>query len=316
VINNDKHAVKLWDIYKNYYNQTYSTSEEDEKRSKNFIETLSFITKTNDPLKRKPNLYRLGLNQFASMDFEELIKHYTGVLVPDKLEMIKSGKPVFNRHNLTSTRRKILPTHVDYRPYMNAIENQGGCSSCYAFASLATVEGTYALKKQQRINLSKQQIIDCVSQNQCQPWFVHLTLDYIKQHHGLAIARSYPYQAAQNTCKSKSKSTGAIIDYGLVQPNDEEAMKLALNTFGPLAVRIGITKRFETYRDGILDIPSCSTKDGHAVVIVGYGTEHGEDYWLVRNSWGTGWGDKGYFKMARNKNNMCGIASWVYYVTV
>jgi len=222
----------------------------------------------------------------------------------------------FDGHNLTASTRKILPKFLDYRQHMNRIEHQGRCSSCYAFASLATVEGTYALKKQRRINLSKQQIIDCVSVNRCEPWYVHLTLEYIKQHHGLQLAQSYPYHAVQQRCNVKSKAIGTISGYARVKPGNEAAMKLALNRFGPLTVAVAITNEFNVYTSGILDIPSCSTEVNHAVVIVGYGTEHGEDYWLVRNSWGTTWGEKGYFKIARNKNNMCGIASEVYYVTV
>lgn len=86
---------------------------------------------------------------------------------------------------------------------------------------------------------------------------------------------------------------------------------------GPVAVSIDAGLRsFQTYVDGIYNEPSCtSTQLNHAVLVVGYGTLNGQDYWLVKNSWGVNWGMKGYIMMARNRENQCGIATAAVYPT-
>ncbi|KAK2843699.1 hypothetical protein Q7C36_011914 [Tachysurus vachellii] len=84
---------------------------------------------------------------------------------------------------------------------------------------------------------------------------------------------------------------------------------------GPISVGIDASnKSFKLYASGIYDEPYCSSsKLNHGVLVVGYGTDDGKDYWLVKNSWGLNWGDKGYIKMYRNKDNQCGIATQASY---
>ncbi|CAF1139434.1 unnamed protein product [Didymodactylos carnosus] len=211
---------------------------------------------------------------------------------------------------------------VDYRSYMNPIENQGQCGSCYAFAVTAAIEGTYSVKKGSRIKMSKQQLIDCSPNNGCSGGYLGATFDYIKQRSGLQPDTSYPYATRQQTCKLSQSKVGAISSYGSIQRGDEEALKQALTNYGPVAAAIHTTSDLQFYGPGkrlnsqdILDIPGCSKQVDHAIAIVGYGTQNGKDYWIVRNSWGTNWGLDGYFKIARNKN-MCGIATYGYYSVI
>ncbi|CAF3845536.1 unnamed protein product [Rotaria magnacalcarata] len=213
----------------------------------------------------------------------------------------------------TITKRPTSPVAakgtVDYRQYMNPVENQGRCGSCYAFAVTAAVEGTLAFKTGSKIKLSKQELIDCSSNNGCSGGYLGATLGYIKEHRGLQSDASYPYKTTQQSCKARSSKVGAIKGYGNTLRGDEEGMRQALATYGPLAAAIHTTTDLQFYGGsssgrgaGIIDIPSCSKQVDHAIAIVGYGTENGKDYWLVRNSWGESWGLGGYFKIARNKN--------------
>lgn len=159
-------------------------------------------------------------------------------------------------------------------------------SACYAFAVTAAIEGTHSVKKGRRIKLSKQQLVDCSPNNGCQGGYLGATFDYIKQRGGLESDTSYPYLTSRQTCSMKSNKIGGIQGYGKVQQGNEEAMKQALSQHGPLAAAIHTTSDLQFYagssgRRGsdIIDIPLCSKQVDHAIVIVGYGTENGKDYW-------------------------------------
>lgn len=167
---------------------------------------------------------------------------------------------------------------------------------------------------------------------------------YIKYNRGIDTADSYPYTGKvrrhrivyhvyydtnslslflhlqQEKCKYKSKNKGATVK-GFVKINkgDENALKEALATVGPVSVAIDVSSfDFRFYTEGVFYIPDCSTtKVNHAVLAVGYNTTaSGDNYWIVKNSWGEAWGNKGYILMARNRQNHCGIATMASYPLV
>ncbi len=152
----------------------------------------------------------------------------------------------------------------------------------------AAIEGTYALKKGTKIKLSKQQLVDCSPSNGCSGGYLGATFDYIKQRGGLQPDTSYPYQNTRQSCSLRSTKVGAITGYGNIQRGDEEAMKQALSTYGPLAAAVHTTSDLQFYSGSkggrssdIIDIPMCSKQVDHAITIVGYGTENGKDYWRM-----------------------------------
>ncbi|XP_036449606.1 cathepsin L1-like [Colossoma macropomum] len=123
----------------------------------------------------------------------------------------------------------------------------------------------------------------------------------------------------EGRCKFKNWRAWAKCSGYRKGQHTERALRNAVATIGPISVAIDVSRHsFQFYKSGVYDEPACSsTKVTHAVLVVGYGTDRcGKDYWLVKNSWGTGWGDKGYIKMSRNKRNQCGIASYAYYSVV
>ena len=145
--------------------------------------------------------------------------------------------------------------------------------------------------------------------------------EYIKDNHGIDTEATYPYEAKNGKCRYKPSNKGAD-DIGPIDilAGDEDALLEALATVGPISVAIDAShSTFQSYHSGVYDEPKCSSEElDHGVLLVGYGTDErsGKKYWLVKNSWGESWGEKGYIKMARGKNNQCGIATAASYPRV
>ena len=133
------------------------------------------------------------------------------------------------------------------------------------------------------------------------------------------------------SCQTNTLGTAAvgytpIVDYVYSADNTEAWLQKTVATVGPVTIGFDVVKRFYSYSNGIYYDPDCSSSSpnylgGHAVVVVGYGTDPTlgalGDYWICRNSWGTNWASMGgYFKMARNRGNLCGLATWATYPVV
>lgn len=173
------------------------------------------------------------------------------------------------------------------------------------------------------MSLSEQNIIDCTAKygiiHGCNGGFRYYAFQYIKDNGGIDTEQSYPYEGRDNnTCRFNPKNS-VTSNRGMVEipEGNEEALVNALATIGPVSISIDATHySFRFYSDGIYYEPECVSEDvnGHAVLAIGYGTDgDGKDYYIVKNSWGTTWGDDGYIKMARNKKNHCGIATSAIY---
>ncbi|KAI4876597.1 hypothetical protein NFI96_034276 [Prochilodus magdalenae] len=121
-------------------------------------------------------------------------------------------------------------------------------------------------------------------------------------------------------CRANSnKATATCRDFIILPFGNELILQRNVAKIGPVSVAIDTSRyTFQLYESGVYDDQFCSsTSLDHAVLVVGYGTESNrQDYWLVKNSWGTEWGDAGYIKMSRNKNNQCGIATFAVYPMV
>ncbi|KAF8383160.1 hypothetical protein PRIPAC_72302 [Pristionchus pacificus] len=237
--------------------------------------------------------------------------------------------PIFN-----STRRKRqfysssssssnVPASVDWREkgIVTAIKNQGQCGACWAFATTGSIEGQLAKSGKNLTSLSEQNLVDCSVQNLgCDGGNTAWAMSYVKSNGGIDKEVSYPYKARQGSCRySFSKSGGEDKGYVSLARGDEGALQEAVATIGPIAVAIDASHNsFAYYASGVYYEPSCSsTALDHAILIVGYGSDPAYgDYWLIKNSWGTSWGDNGYGMMARNRGNNCGIATEAVYPKV
>lgn len=223
----------------------------------------------------------------------------------------------------TNRRSQILKTFnvkadeiVDWREkgIVNAVKDQGQCGSCWAFGTIQACESAYALSTGKLLSCSEQNLVDCCySCYGCSGGMESTALDFIlSEQSGLLNSETdYPYKAVQQSCTfDETKGINKITGYVHGQSGDEDYLK-QLSSQGVCDIAIYASLySFQAYTGGIYADNQCSSVFlNHAVGLVGYGSENGSDYWIVRNSWGASWGEDGYIRIARNANNMCGVAT-------
>lgn len=178
----------------------------------------------------------------------------------------------------------------------------------WAFAATASIESQYLIQYNKTISLSEQNLIDCSGFGDCSAGFPSVAFNYVIKN-GIATSQSYPYTASQgNACQFNSNTIGAFVSGFETIFNNELKMQIAIDTIGPIIVYLN-SDPLLTYQSGtIINNSSCSFFTNHVALAVGYGTDAvtKTDYYIVKNSWGSGWGENGYFRIARGVN-MCGI---------
>lgn len=139
---------------------------------------------------------------------------------------------------------------------------------------------------------------------------------YIIDNKGIATEKAYLYQSQTRHCKYNKDERGASITGYIDLPSGNETiLQEAVAFIGPISVAIDASHlSFQFYESGIYEEPNCNSQVlNHGVLVVGYGREEDQDYWIVKNSWGEDWGINGYILMKRNDNNHCGIATKASY---
>lgn len=206
-----------------------------------------------------------------------------------------------------------IPSYLNYAQtgLVTPVKNQGTCGCCWSFATVATIEGQYYKKTGKTVSFSEQHLVNCDSQDLgCNGGFMTTALDYIKNNLGsLPTMASAPYLGYKSTCNRALKSDFTVTGYTTAGTTDELQIALFLYQKGPIAVALNANSYLQYYKSGILNLNSANCNPNginHAVTIVGYGTQNGLDYWIVKNSWGTTWGEAGYFRIARG-SGVCGI---------
>jgi len=271
-----------------------------------WVSNHKFIEDTN----AKNLTYTLGHNQFSAMDSNDF-RNYLGY---NNIEKIDSE---FYLENPTQFLHGSLPTSVDWveRGAVTPVKDQGKCGSCWSFSTTGALEGAYYVKHGSLESFSEQQLVSCDNfkntenrgyDHGCSGGLMDNAFKWIENNGGLCSESDYPYvsgggvvDACVKSCDEVSGSK--IVSFVDVKPSDDVAMMTALSS-QPVSIAIEADQReFQLYKSGVFT-GTCGTKLDHGVLVVGYGSENGNDYYLVKNSWAESWGDAGYIKLGRGPN--------------
>jgi cathepsin L len=296
-----------WHLWKATHGKAYQSYGEERVRYAIWQDNMRRITEHNAA---GEHTYTLKINKFGDMTGTEFA---ASLGLPVNFNQTK-GSTYLAPSNTAA------PDTVDWRDkgYVTPVKNQAQCGSCWAFSTTGSLEGQYFKKSGKLVSLSEQQLVDCSKKfgnMGCNGGLMDNAFKYIKQY-GIESEADYPYKGKNGHCAyDASKIVTKVTGFTDIPEGDEDALKSAIATQGPISVAIDASHMsFQFYHTGVYNERRCSsTRLDHGVLAVGYGTLDGKDYWLVKNSWGPTWGLKGYIMMTRNKKNQCGIASAASY---
>lgn len=307
-----------WAEWKTLHGKNYDENEE-ARRQLIWEENKRFVLKHNYLHDLGKKTFKVAVNRFADLTTEEFSALFLGSEMPlsppdDFCKKANNSKILFG-----------LPSHVDWRKegYVTPVKNQEACGSCWAFSATGCLEGQMYKKTGNLISLSEQNLVDCSTKQGnlgCGGGLPSWAYQYINSNGGLDSEQSYPYEGIDGKCRFDESNVVAEVTGCVAVPSgSEDALKTSVATVGPISVAIDAGHQsFQLYDEGIYYEPECSqTNLDHGVLAVGYGSDDGKDYWLIKNSWGETWGGMGgYIKMARNKDNNCGISTNAVYPLV
>jgi len=286
--------------YKAKYNKSFS-AEEELMRHENYLKAVALINKHNAEYDQGKHTWFMGENAFLDWTEEEFNVrngYRAGMIRTDGEFFVPSGEAA--------------PDKKDWRDEgaVQRVKDQGQCGSCWAFGTVGALEGQQFLTHGNLPDCSEQQLVDCDTQSSgCGGGLESWAYDYIIRQgsHGLDTQDSYPYTARDGSCDTSvtndDKDVCVTVKKHKAISRNEDALKDAIAEIGP--VNVGVyASTWSHYSGGIFD-ESCHGSINHAVLGVGYDVSQG--YWIIKNSWGTSWGEDGYIRLVMGKN-ICSMA--------
>jgi len=307
----EKKVDKRWENFKRKYNKKYPAASAEAERHAIWYNNTQLIKNHNILFHEGKTTFKLGPNANMDMTAKEFATHFNGF----------KNKTSFESMTQPSTFDiKDLPAKVDWvnKGYVTPVKNQQQCGSCWAFSATGSMEGAHFKKTGTLVSLSEQNLVDCSDPEGnmgCDGGLMDQAFNYTVINKGIDTEASYPYKAVDQKCIFNATNVGATISsWTDIPAGSEPDLQKAIATVGPVSVAIDASQyTFQLYKSGIYYDENCSSQFlDHGVLAVGYGsktTGQYKDYYLVKNSWGTDWGMKGYIEMSRNRDNNCGIAT-------
>ncbi|GAB4817106.1 hypothetical protein N2152v2_004152 [Parachlorella kessleri] len=305
LVKKDANGLKaLYESWKSEYGIVYPTKREDALRFANFVATVRGIIANN---KDTRTAHWSGLNAYSALSDNEFKARFTTSLKRESTP-VKAAKP--GRRNLLQT----LPAYKNWveEGKVTKVKNQGGCGSCWAFAGVASIESRALIALKQTnatnaIDLAEQQVVDCARGAPNFPYSFGCGGGQLEDPYRFAAMRFvapealYPYTATNKTCKAVNSTSGRVTlsgtGYKGLPINSATVLKQALQT-SPFSIAFyASTTAFRSYKGGVFTPTTCGNPwmVDHAVQLVGYNDT--ESSWYIKNSWGTSWGEKGFFRM-------------------
>ena len=286
----------LWQSFKNTHKKSYGP-EEESARYEVFMQNM---VKAADLERRNPQA-QFGMSPFADLTASEFkVRH--------SLNVTRKASPpaMFSDAQV----KQALATSVDWRSKgaVTQVKDQGQCGSCWSFSSTGGIEGAWKLAGNSLTSVSEQELVSCDKVDAgCNGGLMDNAFEWLVNNHGGAIVTeaSYPYTSGSGStgrCKSVSgKAVGATISGHKDVTHTESQMAAWVSAHGPLPIAVDASSHWQTYTGGV--VSSCTgTSLDHGVLAVGYTSQ----YWIVKNSWGSSWGESGYIRLAYG-SNQCGL---------
>jgi len=293
--------------WKAKHSKVYATAEEEALRFENFKVSVQRINRLNLGSKAT-----FALNKFSDLTPAEFRAKY---LMQTPLE------PVVSKENVLQPTVQNVPPTYDWRPkgVVTAVKDQGQCGSCWAFSTTENIESVWmlahGLKNDTMKSLAPQQIVDCDTTDEgCNGGFPASAYDYVQKAGGLETEADYPYHAVDQQCHFSASNVYAKISnfkYATSR-GDETTLQQNLVSTAPLSICLDASN-WQDYQNGVMSAWGCCwlriCQLDHCVQLVGYDTTASTPYYIVRNSWGTDWGENGFIRLEIGTNT-CGITNY------
>lgn len=296
--------------FKRRFGKVYESVEEEMMRRVIFEKNLRKIEAYNE---NPTNTHRVDVSMFSDQHPNEAHKGLLGRQLS----------------NVCSSQERIegdaTPDVVDWRKEgaITPVKDQGHCGSCWAFSTTGAIEGAWNISGHPLVSLSEQQLVDCsfrYGDLGCRGGLPDNGFHYVMDME-LCSEEDYGYTGERGSCATDACESVVTLS-GCVDmaSGDQVGLREAVAQ-QPVSIAIQADQFvFQHYTSGVITDEACGTELDHAVLVVGYGTEDGLDYWLVKNSWGTSWGDNGYVKILRTDSEddvgICGVAAQASYPVV